>query len=256
MNTNYEFLIQDYPSILNYPILVAILPALLVGLIYILGKIRSSNNWQYHLDNKYIPFIHGIVVINNFVFIPLAIIALIYHIIKNPIQIISISFLSIASLVIVVNLIQTFSKQLIGWVSHIKTQNTETKLITRLDIIFEFIRDWKSHLKLFLIKSVFPIALYLSIFWVLKVTENRLIFILVFFLVIISLVFFADIDTITEQKKRYKIILKDNKKLNDVKIVEFLNDGRLIKLQEGNQSVKVIKTEDITEIILWEEDKC
>ena len=72
--SNFDALLAIIYNLKNYPILISIFPILFSAIIYLLGKIRVSNSWQYYLENKYIPPMQGIVVLNKFLFIPLAII--------------------------------------------------------------------------------------------------------------------------------------------------------------------------------------
>jgi hypothetical protein len=250
MMSNIDFIIQNYAGLLNYPILVSIAPILIGSLIYIFGKIRVSNHWQYHLDNKYVPFLHGIVVINNFVFIPLVIITFFYYILFDSINLLSPNFISMVGLIIVLNIVQTLGKQLIKWKKQNIPENTEKKLIYNFNLIIEILNNWKEYFKLILLKGVFPIILYLSIFFVLKYSYNRIILLFVGFVWLLAMMFFSTVDTITEQHKTYEIVLKNKKILKNTKIIEFLNDGKLIKFQEENLSVKVIPVENISEIIL------
>ena len=249
MISNYEFLIQNYSNLLSYPLLVSILPIIAGGIVYLLGKIRSSNYWQYHLDNKYVPFLHGIIVINNFIFIPLLILFLIYFTLFDRNMFTNYGFLSVVALIIVLNIIQNYGKKLITWKKKV-LPNTENNLINVLNIINELFENWKEYLRLFLLKRVFPVLLYLSMFFALKNTENRLVLFLVGFVWLLALMFFALTDKIIEQHKTYDLILKNKKRYENVQIIEFLNDGKLMKYQDEKLNMKFIPVERISEIIM------
>ena len=246
MISNYEFLVQNYIGILNYPILISILPILAGSLIYIFGKIRSSNYWQYHLDNKYVPFLHGIVIINNFVFIPIILLLLFYYLYSNPKNLLNYGVLSVVALIIVLNVIQTWGKQLINWKKAKEPENTEK----HLNVVIELISNWKEYLKLILLRGIFPLILYLLIFVVLKNTENKLVLLLIGFVWLLAMMFFSTVDAITEQHKTHEIRLKNKEVLKNTKIIEFLNEGNLLKYQEEDSTVKVIPIENVSEIIL------
>ncbi len=250
MISNYQFIIDNYQNIVNYPFLASILPILFTGLIYLLGKLRVSNYWQYHLDNKYTPFLHGIAVINNFVFIPLVILAFVYYTIFESKALLSLGFISIIILVIILNIIQGLGKQLIKWEKDKDPVNTVNHLLFNLNLITEILTNWKAYLNILLLKVVFPLALYLSIYLVLKNTSQPIVLVFVTFVWLLALMFFAITDTIIEKHKLSDIRLTDKQCFKNAKIIEFLNDGAFIKFQSNDSVIRVIPTEKIAEIIM------
>lgn len=250
MISNLEFLFTEFSTIVNYPLLVSLIPIFLAGFVYFVGKIRSSNFWQYHLDNKYVPFLHGVVIINNYIFVPIILILLFKIIIFEPKTILTASFGLILLLIILLNIIQKFSKDIIAWKKTKVIPNTENNLFHRLNIIFEIISEWKYYLKLSLLKTIIPISLYLVMYFTLSFTYNRLVFLIVGFVWFLSMIYFSIMDSKLEQHKTFDLVLENKKKFSNVNIIEFLNDGTLLKYQDENGIAKVIPVSKISEIIL------
>ncbi len=249
MTSNFDFLIQNYMKIFKYPILISIIPLLVGALIYFFGKIRSSNLWQYHLDEKYIPFLHGIIIINNFVFNPIIELIFLYLIITDWTKLINFGFASIVFLIFILNRIYSISNKILIITIH---KNTERKLINKLDNFNKLLNNIKTNGKLFLAKQILPLLFYFSIYLVLIFTESKLIFLLIGFIWLLGMMYFANTDTLIEQQKKFKLILKNNKILKKTRIIEFLNNGNLIKIQQKDSTVKVIPIKQVKEIILLE----
>jgi len=255
MISNLDFLFTEFSTIVNYPLLVSLIPIFLAGFVYFAGKIRSSNLWQYHLDNKYVSFLHGIVIINNYIFVPIILIILFKTLIFEPKNIFTAGFGLILLLIVLLNIIQKFSKDIIAWKKTKIISNTENNLFHKLNIIFEILSEWKHYLKLSLLKTIIPILLYLVIYFTLVFTYNRLVFLIVGFVWLLSMIYFSIMDTKLEQHKTFDLILENRKKYFNVSIIEFLNDGTLLKYQDEKGIVKVILVSKISEIILTKNSK-
>lgn len=248
LENNFIFIISFLKNIIDYPFFISILPVLIGGLIYLFGKIRLSNYWQYSLDNKYIPFLQGLVFINNYIFVPFLIIFFIHSLFFNSNISFTYNSLLILLLFILQYLIDRLTKKLIFWKSNyyrkeIKTKENYQDILKNIENYF---KDFKENFFYFLIRKILPYILYILSYLILTNTINRLIILIVIFVLFYCLILFANIDSLPEGLKTTKILIKGKKQTINVRIVEFLNNGNLMKYEEiKTGKVKVIRVEEL-----------
>ena len=95
----------------------------------------------------------------------------------------TLSFLSLFLLIIFLNIIQKSSNELITWNKSKSSENVESQPFNKkVNQLNELFSDLKNYIKLFLIKTMAPIFLYLLIFFVLKTTYNRMLYLIISFI--------------------------------------------------------------------------
>jgi len=242
--SNFDLLISILMSMpKDYPVLVSISPVVIGAVLYFLGKIRASHLWQIQMD-KYLPFLHGVIFITTYVFNPI----LILLVISNFWKLLTLNGLLLITFYIFFSVVIPYCTNKI---INISTSKPRTKAESKF--VKNLVEKIQGNLKIYLLfaitKTIFPILLYFFSYLVLTTTNNIWILFAVIFLDFLSLIFFANIDLVVENEKRVNIELIDEN-FENARIIEFLNNGNLIKLQTKKGKVIVIPTKEMKSIEL------
>ncbi len=202
-------------NLIKNPTLLSIFIATLIGLFYYFGSIINANNWQYNNLQKQLHIYHGFQFMVQFVFFPIIII----YVIDSFFDIVS--FLQKVPLIayfILIIILYLILLKLDSWI-YGKLRDFDNPIYPNLGVGVARAADLKY-------------ILYLSNYGILILTKDSVLIlamILFDFLIISEL---ARLSNLNQQGAKADIKLLDSNEVKTVRLIEFVEKGTFLKVQE------------------------